>query len=385
MKLPREMTLAQVAALVGGHPHGDPNFKILGFAESAFAAEKTDIALVFEPKLLKRLVDCTAGAVIIPKGNDPAPRARPTIIVERPMLAIRKILAALEPVRYFPPIGIHPTSVIDPSAQLETDVAIGPFVVIGAKCRIGARTKIMASTVIGGEVSIGEDCILFPSCLIADHVKIGNRVILKQGASLGSDGFGYVTEKPSNMEKRMVGDNNLSDEPNPPLKIPQTGIVIVEDDVEVGSYATIDRATIGATIIGKSSKIDNQVMIAHNNKIGREVIVVSHTGIAGSCNIGDRVILAGHVGVKDHITIGKDAIIEGMAGVMKDVNAAEVHVGVPNQPVKDHMFQLAHVRKLPKIYDELKSLQKRVLELEQKLLEYESKDHSTSKISSSHL
>jgi UDP-3-O-[3-hydroxymyristoyl] glucosamine N-acyltransferase len=187
---------------------------------------------------------------------------------------------------------------------------------------------------------------------------------MQQGASIGSDGFGYVTQNMSNLEKRMAGRTDLSDEPNMPLKIPQIGTVIVEDDVEIGSYTTIDRATMGATTIGKGTKIDNLVMIAHNVRLGKEVLIVSQTGVAGSVVVGDRVVIAGHVGIKDHLNIGKDAIVEGKAGVMKDVGEQEVVVGSPALPAREFMSQYAVFRKGPQMYDELRALKKRVEELE---------------------
>jgi UDP-3-O-[3-hydroxymyristoyl] glucosamine N-acyltransferase len=287
--------------------------------------------------------------------------------VARPNYAIFKMLSAFPVKRYWPEKGIHPTAVIDPSCQLAEDVAIGAHVVIGPKTKIGARTKIMAGTIIGGEVTIGDDCLMHSGCRIADYIRMGNRVILQQGASIGSDGFGYVTERPSNMELRMGGINELSDEINPLLKIPQIGTVIIEDDVEIGANTTIDRATIGATKIGRGAKIDNLVMIAHNCQIGQEVIVVAQVGIAGSCNIGDRVIVAGQAGLKDHITVGKDAILEGQAGVMKDVEQGAVLVGSPAQPVRDFMMDVVLSRKLPSMFDQLKMAQKKIAELETKL------------------
>lgn len=366
MRLPMEMTAGQIAQLIGGRVHGAADTKVSTVATSPLQAKETDIAFLHDAKLLKKLEHCKAAVVIVPEG---VKADRTLIIVKRPNLAIQRILTALQPKRYLPAPGIHPSAVVDETAEIGADAAIGALVYIGPKSKIGARTKICPGTSIGGEVTIGEDCLIHQNSCIADYVKIGNRVTLQQGACIGSDGFGYVSERPSNMELRMSGINELSDEPNPLLKIPQTGTVVVHDDVEIGSYATIDRATIGATVIGQGSKIDNQVMIAHNCSIGREVIVVAHSGVAGSCSVGDRAVIAGHVGIKDHVQIGKDAIIEGMAGVMRDIPDREVQVGVPAVPAREHFQQLAHIRKLPKIQDDLKQMQKRIAQLEQQLRE----------------
>jgi UDP-3-O-[3-hydroxymyristoyl] glucosamine N-acyltransferase len=224
---------------------------------------------------------------------------------------------------------------------------------------------------IGGKAKIGEDCLIHQGVMIADYVKIGNRVILQQGASIGADGFGYVTARPSNLEMRQNGDLNaqLSEEANPLIKIPQTGTVVIEDDVEVGSNTCIDRATMGATVIGAGTKIDDMVMIAHNCRFGRECIVVAGTAIAGSCTFGDRVVLAGQVGIKDHIRVGKDAMILAQAGVMEDVAAAAVVVGSPAIPVKEKFTQIAYTKKLPSMAKELKEMRKKIEQLEKALLE----------------
>lgn len=371
MKLPFEMTIGQIAMFIGGRVEGPADTKVRSIATSPLAANEGDIAFVLEAKGIEQLAQCKATAVMVPEGTK---SNLPMVLVERPMLAVQRVLTHLQPKRHFPAPGVHPSAVVDASAELAPDVAIGPCVVIGPKTKVGARTRIMAGTVIGGEVKIGEDCLIHPNCSIADYVQIGNRVVLQQGAGIGSDGFGYVTERESNMELRKrtgkaLPADQLSQDPNPLLKIPQIGTVVLEDDVEIGSNATIDRATMGATVIGKGSKIDNLVMIAHNAKLGREVLIVAQSGVAGSCSLGDRVIIAGHVGIKDHLHIGKDAIIEGMAGVMRDVDDADVQVGVPSIAVRQHFNQLAHIRKLPKIYDEFKLLSKRLTQLEKQLEE----------------
>ncbi len=368
MKLPMEMTIGQIAALVGGRVSGSADVTVQAVATSPMAATSSDLALIFEKDLLKRINECQAGAIMVPEGTE---ADRPLIIVERPTLAIQRMLSAAGVKRYFPEPGIHPTACVHPTAELAKDVAVGPLVSIGPGSKIGERTVIMANVVIGGEVRIGNDCTIYPGAIVADFVQIGNRVILQQGCSLGADGFGYVTEFPSNLEKKAAGRTDFSDQENPLLKIPQLGTVIIEDDVEIGSNATIDRATMGATIIGKGSKIDNLVMIAHNCRIGRECIVVGQAAIGGSCVIRDRAVVAGNVGIKDHLEIGQDAIVEAMAGVMKDVPAHDVQVGIPSIPVRQFFTEIAHIRRLPKLNSDFKSMQKRLALLEEKLEHYQ--------------
>ncbi len=329
MRLPQPMNLGQIAAVIGGRVHGDASVMVSTVCPSPLHAKEDDLAFVFDQKMVKKLAKCVARAIVAQEGAEKDYPDRNIILVPRPNLAIQKVLTAIAPKRYYPPAGVHSTAVVDASAEIGEGVAIGPYVVIGPKTKIGAGTVIMAHTVLGGEVSIGEKCILYPHCIVADYVKIGNRVIMQQGASLGSDGFGYVTERPSNLEKNMSGVKEFSSDPNPLLKIPQIGDVVLHDDVEIGAYATIDRATMGSTIIGEGSKIDNLVMIAHNNRIGRENLIIASVSLGGSCTLGDRVVIGGGSGVSDHLNFGDDAVLSGGSGAMKDIPAGEVRAGTP--------------------------------------------------------
>ncbi len=360
MKLPREVSIHESAALISGKVQAESDVKVHSVCFTPMDATEGEVVFLFDPKLVDRLDKCNASIKIIPTGTK---CDTPCIFVDRPLLAVQRVLSFFQGKRYYPEKGVHPSAFVDPSCELGKDVAIGPLVVIGPNTKIGDNSIIMASCVIGGQVEIGEGCLLYPGCLVADHVKIRNRVILQQGAVLGSDGFAYVTEKESNLERRMRGDTNLAQESNPHLKIPQIGTVIVEDDVEIGSCSTIDRATMGATVIGRGSKIDNQVMIAHNCKLGEEVLVVAQVAIAGSCNIGDRVIVAGQAGIADHLKVGNDVIVQALAGVMRDIEPGAVMCGVPAVPARNFMDTFAHLRRLPKMADEVRKMKKEIAEL----------------------
>lgn len=369
MKLPTKMTLEQVAAFVGGKVHGRSDVTVNSLCMSPLEGTEDQIAFFFDPKMVKLLGESKVGAAIVPTGVEKEFPDRNLVLVDRPKVALARVLKTLEPKRFFQEVGVHESAVVHPSCQLGKNVSIGALVAIGPNTKIGDNTKIMAGTIIGGEVQIGNDCLIHAGCLIADYIKLGNRVILQQGVSLGADGFGYTTERVSNMELRIAGSRDFSDEDNPLLKIPQIGTVVLEDDVEVGSNTTIDRATIGATIIGRGSKIDNLVMIGHNVKLGKECIVIANTTIGGSAVIGDRVVMAGSVCVKDQLKVGKDAILEGMAGVMKEVADGDVQVGVPATQYRKFYEQVVAVKKLPEFMVEFRKMQKRVAQMEQQLLE----------------
>lgn len=366
MELPREFSLAEIAAVAGARVGSGGDTKIKRVSVSPLQAGEGDLALFFDPKLLSKLDECQASAVLIPEGTN---CKLPHLVVARPQFAMQKMLSAIQPKRLIAEGGIHPTAVVDPSAEIGEGVSIGPNAVIGPKTKVGARTKIGAGCLIGMSVKIGEDCLFHQGAMIADYCRVGNRVILQQGASIGADGFGYVTERPSNMEIRQSGSREISDEPNPLHKIPQTGYVILEDDVEIGSNTTVDRATMGATVVGAGSKLDNLVQLGHNCKLGREVIIVAGAAIAGSCTFGDRVILAGQVAVKDHIRMGNDSIAQGRSAVITDIPAGEVVVGEPAMPYRDYFEQLAVRKRLPQMSRQMKDMQKRIEQLEKLLLE----------------
>jgi UDP-3-O-[3-hydroxymyristoyl] glucosamine N-acyltransferase len=368
MELPKEFTLFEIAALAGGKVGAGGETKVKRVAFSPVHAKEGDLALFFDPKLLPLLPQCKASAVLVPEGTE---CKLPHLTVKRPKLALQKMLSAVQPKRFIAEKGVHPTAFVDPTAQLAADVAVGPLAAIGPHTKVGARTKIGAGVLIGGKVTVGEDCEFHQGALVADYVQIGNRVILQQGASVGSDGFGYVTERVSNLELREHGPTSepMSDEPNPLLKIPQTGTVILEDDVEVGSNSTIDRATIGATIVGQGTKIDNLVQIAHNNKIGRECLFVAGAAAGGSNTIGDRAVFAAQAATKDHLNIGKDAVLLAQTGCMEDIAPAAMVVGSPSVPARDKFLQVAHTKKLPQYARELRDLRKKMEQLEKALLE----------------
>lgn len=364
MKLPKDLALKEIAFFIGGKVEGNPDTKVSNFAMNPLNAKEGDLAVLFDKAYLKRIDECKATAAIVPTGTK---CSLPHITVDRPLLAMQRMLGVMQPKRFLPPKGVHPTAVIDETATLGEGVAIGPHVVVGPGSSIGDNTIVMAGCVIGGQVKIGRNCLLHPGCLLADYTQVGNRVIFQQGASIGADGFSYVTEKMSNIERRLAGIKELSKEQNSNLKIPNIGNVVIEDDVEIGSCATIDRATVGSTKIGAGTKIDNLVMVAHNCTIGKDVLIISQVAIAGSCKIGDRAILAGQAGLKDHVTIGADAIVEGQAGVLSDIEENDVVVGSPAWSARESLTALACSRKTPQMVKDIRALQKKVAELEAKL------------------
>ena len=245
-------------------------------------------------------------------------------------------------------MGRHPTATIAASASIDDGVSIGPRVCVGERTRIGSGTELHAGVTLGDDVTIGNDCVLYPNVVLYDGVTLGNRVKLHAGVVIGADGFGYV---PDSENRRH--------------KFPQIGTVIIEDDVEIGANTCVDRGALGQTVIGRWTKIDNLVQIAHNVRIGERVVIAAQTGISGSTVIEDDAIIGGQVGMGDHARVQRGAIIGSKAGILpgKIVRAGAVVWGIPARPLDEYKRLNAHWGRLPQMRDEIKALRRQVEEL----------------------
>ena len=335
------LTVQELAALVGGQfAFPADGAKPIGGGAAIAEAREGDITFFGNAKYLPALKTCRATAALVPL--DFSEEIPPIAIrVENPSLAFAKLVEkfAPAPVR-FPP-GVHPTAVIGSGVTIGEGASIQPFAVIEDGASIGARTLIGAHGYVGHAAMIGADCLLHPRVTVGARCVVGSRVILHSGVVLGSDGFGF----------EFSGGKHV--------KIPQIGIVQIDDDVEIGANSTIDRARFGRTRIGEGTKIDNLVQIAHNVVIGKHSLVIALTGIAGSVKIGNYVTIAGQVGIVGHIEIGDQVIVAAKSGISKNIPAKEVVWGSPSQPIGEAKEQLALIRRLPKLYDRVKKLESR--------------------------
>jgi UDP-3-O-[3-hydroxymyristoyl] glucosamine N-acyltransferase len=264
--------------------------------------------------------------------------------------AFAKVVAFFRPPYVDHHVGVSDLAVISPTAKLSADVTIHPSAVIGDDVEIGEGTTIHSGVQIMAGSKLGEKVILFPNAVLYENTVIGSRTIVHAGAVIGAYGFGYTTED---------GRHKLS---------AQLGNVVIGDDVEIGACTTVDRGTYGATVIGEGTKIDNQVMIAHNCRIGRHNIICSQVGVAGSTTTGDYVVMAGQVGIRDHVHIGDGATLGAKAGVMNDIPAGQVYVGIPATPERQQMLIQAALMRLPELKKQIRALQRIVDRLD---------DHST--------
>lgn len=331
-------TTAEIAKHLQGELLGDPSVKLNGFAP-ADRAQPGDLTFAENPDYFTRAEQSAASAIIV----DGQFTSTKKILIRVPnaRIAFAKALALFFPEPVLP-AGAHPTATIAPSAQIDPSAHVGPHCVIGEKVRIGARSVLQGGNYIGAGCQIGEEVNLFPNVIIYARSEIGNRVRIHAGTVIGSDGFGYVQ------------DNGIH------RKVPQIGNVIIRDDVEIGSNVSIDRGALGPTVIGKGTKIDNLVQIAHNVIIGDHCLVISQVGVAGSTKIGNYVILAGQAGIAGHLKIGNRATIAAQAGVMTNIGDGEKYLGSPAQPDRQAKRQMIALQYLP-------DLLKRVAELEKKL------------------
>ncbi|MDD3149308.1 MAG: UDP-3-O-(3-hydroxymyristoyl)glucosamine N-acyltransferase [Candidatus Gastranaerophilales bacterium] len=355
----RKYTINQIQEIVGGILSGDGSIEIKKLLPPKLADENT-LALALSEEEIENLTITRAKAAMVPIGVSLDHIT--TIEVERPRLAMMKLLHLFYEAPDAP-TGIHPTAVVHPDAKLGQNVSIGPGAVIGREAQIGDNAKILANVYIGKKTQIGHNCLFYPNVCIGDFVSIGNNVIIHHGASIGADGFSFVTENPSNVEIAKEQGQIEEKQEQKIYKIPSIGSVEIKDDVEIGANATIDRGTIENTIIGKGTKIDNLVMIAHNCNIGEGCLVISQVGIAGSCKVGDRVVLAGQVGLADHINIGSDSIVMAQAGVSKSFPEKSIIMGYPAVPRREFVKQTKNIKSVENLLKEVKILKEELEEL----------------------
>ncbi len=338
-------TLKEIAEFINGEVIGDEKIVITGVA-GIKEASCGDITFLANPKY-QTYLDKTAASAII-TSRDVESCSKPIIRTDNPSLAFTKVVSFIFPqeIKHFK--GINPSAILGKNVKLGKDVAIGAYVVVEDDVFIGDKTIIYPGCYVGYHSRIGSDVLICANVTIREHTGIGNRVIIHSGTVIGSDGFGYVA---------VEGKHH---------KIPQLGSVVIGDDVEIGANVTIDRARFDKTVIGRGTKIDNLVQIAHNVIIGENCLIVAQVGISGSTTIGNNVILAGQVGVAGHITIGDNSIVMGQSGVTKSLPAGSIVWGLPTKPVDVAKKINACVQNLPKMHETLKELKKRIEELEKK-------------------
>ena len=339
-----KINIREIAALINGTLSGDSNLDIDNVAKIE-DAQNGDLTFLYLPSFEKYFAATKASAIIVKTGFSKTRNDITYLEVESPEKSFFTILK-----KYFTPdfplVGIDPSAFIHPTAKLAKNVAIGKNVVISSGCKIGANTKVFHNTVISENVSVGNDCLIHANVSIRENCVIGSRVIIHSGTVVGSDGFGYTPNDKGEYEK-----------------IPQIGNVVIEDDVELGSNVSIDRAAMGSTIIKRGCKIDNLVQIAHNVVLGEDTVISAQTGISGSTKIGKHCILAGQSGLTGHIEIGDSVVITAQSGVSKSILKPGYYMGSPAREMKSAQKVSAHLQNLPEYAKKISELESEIKKL----------------------
>lgn len=336
------ITLAQIHPVVGGELVGSPQASVTSLA-SFEEAGPNDLTFVTGDRMLKTSEPTRAGALLAHRRLTEL--ATPHIVVANPALAFAKTATAFFcPV--VPPRGIDAAVVRGAGTHIGPDVSIWPGVTLGDQVTIGARVTLYPGVFIGNDTTIGDDALLYPNVVVREGCTIGARVIIHSGTVIGSDGFGYVQDQGRH------------------YKIPQLGGVTIEDDVELGANVTVDRATLGQTVIQQGTKVDNLVQIAHNVTIGAHSIIVSQVGIAGSTRVGHHVMIGGQAGLADHLVIGDQVMIAARAGVNRNLEPNQIVSGAPVMPHEVWIKAQAVIPRLPELRQTIRVLEEKMKQLE---------------------
>jgi len=341
-------TLGEVAALTGGRVVGDASTVLTGVA-GIKEAQEGHLTFVSNPKYCRFLSTTRASAVIVDPASHDASDGGPTpalLVVENAYAAFARAMSLFAEPAPRLATGVHPSAWVSPAAKLGGEVAVGPNAVVMEDAEVGERSAIHPGAYVGAGARIGRDCVIHPNATVKSACVLGDRVIVHSGAVLGSDGFGFARD----------GSEQV--------KVPQLGGVLIDDDVEIGANVCIARATVGTTRVGRGTKIDNLVQIAHNVTIGQGSIVVAQVGISGSAEIGDRVVLGGQAGIVGHIRIGDDAMVGAQSGVTKSVPSGEQVSGYPARRHSLSKRVNACIQALPCLFQKVREMEKRLARVE---------------------
>ena len=348
-------TLRALADALGATLDGDPAVVVSGVAPLESAGPE-DISFLTDSRYLAAARASRAGAFLAPDGAPPL--SAPVLRATAPRLALIRLLRLFHPEESVHP-GIHPRAAVAAEAYVDPSASVGAFAVIEANAVVRAGVRVFPFVYVGAGAEIGEDTRLYPHVVVLDRVRVGRRVIVHAGAVLGADGFGYAPDSGAYR------------------KIPQVGGVVIEDDVEIGANTTIDRSTIGDTVICRGTKIDNLVQIAHNVLVGADSIIAAQAGIAGSSRLGSGAVLGGQSGVSDHVTLGADVALAAGAGAIADIPDSGRYLGLPARPALQGKRIWILEARLPELVRRVRDLERRLEAMEQRTRESSPRDRES--------
>ena len=346
-----QLSLEELARQIGAEVRGDGARRVRGVAGLADAGPE-DVAFFVNPRYRAELKQTRAAAVILAEGEaELAPKSAARLVASQPYVAFAKASALFHsPER--PPAGAHATAQVAAGAEIDPTASVGAGCIVGRAARIGPRTILYPGSAVLDEARIGADCVLWTGAVVRERCVLGDRIVLQPNAVVGSDGFGFAFD----LEGEGAGPIHR--------KVPQAGIARIEDDVELGACTCVDRATLGETVIGRGTKVDNLVQIGHNVRIGPLSLIVAQVGISGSTEIGSGVVLAGQVGIVGHVKIGDGARIGAQAGVPNDVPEGATYTGYPAMPHREWLRTMAALPRVPDLLKQVRKLEARIAELE---------------------
>ena len=328
-----------------GIPPDQQHEGVFSGVNSLTEAESGEISFLGNSRYQSQLAETEASLVLVPDGNFSAPRGCYLVAVENPSVAFSKVIEYFQSRSSAIQLGISPGAHVSDDVEINpTKVKIGPGAVIESGSKVGDGTIIGAGCLIGRNVSVGKDCLLHQGSIVREACLIGDRVILQPGCVVGSDGYGFDL---------VDGKHH---------KVPQVGIVEIENDVEIGANSCVDRARFGKTVVGEGTKVDNLVQIAHNVRIGKHCLVVAQTGIAGSSCLGNYVTIAAQAGVAGHLEVADQSVLTAKSGLFKSISKPGVYMGMPARPMREEQKKLASLSRLPKLRKEFGALKKKLEE-----------------------
>jgi UDP-3-O-[3-hydroxymyristoyl] glucosamine N-acyltransferase len=359
-------TLGQIAKYLDGELRGDTNVAITRVVHPALVRGPEDLALVLSQSVLELLKQNKVRNAVVPAEIGPVDVPN-FVLVPRPRLALARLLELFERPAYSNE-GIHPTAVIDRTAKVGANTSIGPHCWIGPNSVIGTGCRLICNVNIGADVSIGNQTLLHAGVFVGDRCEIGNHVIIQPNATIGGDGFSFVTPERGSVESvRPNKKTEVTSFNHEIVRVNSIGNVVIEDHVEIGAATCIDRGTLGETRIGSGSKLDNLIQVGHNATIGRNCLIVALAGLGGSSKVGDRVVMGGQAGLPDHMVVGDDAVIWAQAGVVGNVPAKQAVGSTPAVPMREFLERQVQLKRLPAMQRQLKELQKAVEDLQKEL------------------
>ncbi|HYB09077.1 MAG TPA: UDP-3-O-(3-hydroxymyristoyl)glucosamine N-acyltransferase [Alphaproteobacteria bacterium] len=353
------MKLSEIATALNARLLGDGTIEIDRPVHPADAEGPRDLALAMDPALVALLDGSPVRAAVVrDQQKVPAGRLDGCIVVGRSRYAMSRLLDIFNRPPHFAR-GVDKMAVVAAGATLGEDVSIGPFCYVGANAKIGDRTILMANVTVGAEAIIGHSCLFHAGVRIGERVAVGNRVIIHHNASIGADGFSFVTPEPGSVESAKA-TGNVEGTNREIVRVNSIGTVMLGDDVEVGACSAIDRGTVSATRVGRNTKIDDLVLVGHNCVIGENCMLCGQVGIAGSSVIEDRVVLGGQAGVADHVVIGSDSVIAGGTLIGHNVPPKSILMGYPPLPKKETFEMLYNVRRLGRLVHDVDKLKEQL-------------------------